>query len=154
MRIHLTFLFLQLCHNKWHNQIQREKIHNLGISKSDFKANRAAGSAKNVFWGGSMQDQNTVFDLPAIPYIVKTFWNAPELCIFWLWIRWGHLFWSLCRDDKDTGDFPSLRVVRDHPKRWKSPRITSCLQICRKILHPQIQRQKIHNPGVVKSFLG
>ena len=26
-----------------------------------------------MFWGGSMQGQNTVFDLPATPYIVKTF---------------------------------------------------------------------------------
>ena len=56
-----------------------EKIHNPGIIKSDFRANGATGSAKNAFWGGSMQDQNTVLDLPAIPYIVKTFWKCTRV---------------------------------------------------------------------------
>ena len=62
-----------LAQNKWHHRIQREKIHNTGIFKIDFRANGAAGNAKNVFPGGSAQGQNTVLDLPATPNITKAF---------------------------------------------------------------------------------
>ena len=50
-----------------------KKIHNPGIFKIDFKAKGAVGSTKNVFRSGSPWGQNTVLDLLATPYTVKTF---------------------------------------------------------------------------------
>ena len=48
VQIGSTFLFLNLCRNKWHHRIKCEKIHKPGTFRNDFKANGAAGSAKNV----------------------------------------------------------------------------------------------------------
>ena len=129
-----------------------KKIHKPGIFKSDFRQNGAAGNAKNVFPGGWARDQNTVLALQATPYITKTFWNAPGLCIFWRLFGWYHLFWSICRNNKDAGIFHLCVWFKTSLECGKSPITPSFLHIDRNKWYHSIQRNRIHSPDVFKSI--
>ena len=87
-------------------------------------ANGAAGNAKNVFPGGSAQGQNTVFDLPATMYIVKTF-EMHQGCVFFDAESDSHIYFGMFAEmTKIRAIFHLCGWFETTPKGEKSPIIS------------------------------
>ena len=147
---------MQICQNKQHHCVCRQKIHNPDIFEIYFRISGVAerGQNVNLVRQGLGRGQKTVFGLLITTPILEMIWNTSWLCILLRWIEWCQLFRSFCRNEGVIGDFHLLGWSQTTRKGGKSSISLSFLHIDRNKWYHSIQRNKIHNPDIFQIILG
>ena len=147
----LTFLFLQLCKNKCHHRIYREKIHNHRIFKSYFRTNWAAWNAKTVLRERSNYgNPGSNYGFMANPSrkSLKRF-QMHQGCVLFDSDSDGTIYFGLSAGMEEIWAIFHLCRWFETTPEGGNPHITpSFLQIGRNKWYHLIQRNKIPNPDV------